>query len=41
MARPKPATMHFLDMDTGALHILFAGLAEIGCITVSIIQLIQ
>jgi hypothetical protein len=38
---PKLATWHFLDMDRGALHILLAGLAEIGRITVSIIQLFQ
>jgi hypothetical protein len=30
VARPKPATPHFLDMDRDALHILLAGLAEIG-----------
>jgi len=30
---PKLATLHFLDMYRGALHILLAGLAEIGCIT--------
>jgi hypothetical protein len=30
MARPKLATLHFLDMNRGALHILLAGLAEIG-----------
>jgi len=28
--RPKPATLHFLDMNRGTLHILLAGLAEIG-----------